>query len=159
MYIYMSEEMDMIRFQISLTAQKKQRTNGTNITMTTEQEQQSSSSVGRWRTCCLPFDLCIQSRWTGLSVGIVFVTTFIVICFLTATAWMNLLANSCDVLQGNYDARCFFSLIYIIGVPLVIGVYVLFFPVLLYRIGRQNEEEKRSVDLEAPDSPYREVGE
>lgn len=65
-----------------------------------------------------------------------------------STAWTNLLVRNCDVLQGNNGARCFFSLVYIIGVPLVIGVYVLFLPVLLYRIGKRNEEHEDSYVME-----------
>lgn len=69
---------------------------------------------------------------------------------------MGLLFNNCDVLQGTSNGgRCAFSLIYIIGVPLVIGVYVLFLPVLLYRIGRRNEQEKEN-DLEEGSAPYHE---
>lgn len=110
--------------------------------MTQEEEQESPQRVGRWRTCCLPFDLWVRSRWTGLGIGLVFVVIFIVACFLLATPWSNLLFNNCDVLQGTSNGgRCAFSLVYIVGVPLVFCVYVLFLPVLLYRIGKRNEEE------------------
>jgi hypothetical protein len=72
--------------------------------------------------------------------------------------WLDLLVNNCDVLQGNKSARCSFSLVYIIGVPLVLGVYFLFLPVLLHRIGRENEEQKGNQDLEdSPESPHRNV--
>lgn len=118
----------------------------------------STSSVGRWRTCCIPCDLFIQSRWTGLAIGLVCATVFVVICFFMSAVWLDLLVNNCDVLQGNNSARCSFSLVYIIGVPLVLGVYFLFLPVLLYRIGRQNEEQKGNQDLEdSPESPHRNV--
>jgi hypothetical protein len=108
----------------------------------TQEEEKQDSRVGRWRTCCLPFDLCVRSRWMGLGIGLVFVVIFIVACFLLATPWSNLLFNNCDVLRGTSNGgRCAFSLVYIIGVPLVFCVYVLFMPVLLYRIGKQNEEK------------------
>jgi len=71
-----------------------------------------------------------------------------------STVWMNLLFNNCDVLQGTSNGgRCALSLVYIIGVPLVVGVYILFLPVLLYRIGRRNEEKKKNDDLEEGNSP------
>ena len=114
--------------------------------------------VGRWRTCCLPFDRCIRSRWTGLGVGFAFVFFFILICFLMSPVWSALLFRNCDVLQGtSTGGRCALSLIYIVGLPVVIGVYVLFLPVLLYRIGRRNEEKDKSDDLE--EGPYEEAHE
>ena len=117
--------------------------------MSEEHQQQSTSSVGLWRTCCIPFGLCIHSRWIGLGIGFFFVAIFIIVCFLMSTVWTNLLFNNCDVLQGTSNGgRCTLSLIYIIGVPLVVGVYVLFLPVLLYRIGKQNEENENG-DVEA----------
>lgn len=64
-----------------------------------------------------------------------------------SSAWSNLLFRNCDVLQGtSTGGRCALSLIYLIGTPIVVGVYILFLPVLLYRIGKRNEEKDNGLE-------------